>query len=77
MLMTPPPERPRGTVKDGDYVTVAGHGGDGCAKYSVWQRAMGIFWMTKEELTEAVPPAYSEYLGDQLFREVERRARAA
>ncbi len=28
----------------------------------VQQRAMGIDWMTREELSEAIPPAYSEFL---------------
>lgn len=29
--------------------------------------AMGIDWMSREELSEAVPPAYTEYLGRQLM----------
>jgi len=29
----------------------------------VWQYAMGIDWMNKEELSQAVPPVYSEYIG--------------
>jgi DNA (cytosine-5)-methyltransferase 1 len=57
----------KGTVKNGDYVTVAGHGGDGCAKYSVWCKAMGIDWMTKEELTQAIPPCYTKFIGEQLI----------
>lgn len=57
----------KGTVKNGDYVTVAGHGGDGCAKYSVWCKAMGIDWMTKEELTQAIPPCYTNFIGEQLI----------
>lgn len=28
------------------------------------QRAMGVDWMTREELSQAVPPAYSEFLGE-------------
>ena len=30
------------------------------------QQAMGVDWMSLEELSEAVPPAYTEFLGRQL-----------
>ena len=29
--------------------------------------AMGIAWMTREEYTEAIPPAYTEFIGKQLL----------
>jgi len=32
--------------------------------------AMQIDWMTKEELTQAIPPAYTEYIGKWLIKEV-------
>lgn len=32
----------------------------------VQQRAMGISWMTREELSEAIPPAYTRWLGTWL-----------
>ena len=41
------------------------NGGGNCSKAAAAD-AMGIDWMTKNELNEAVPPAYTEYLGWQL-----------
>lgn len=48
----------------GRWVTVAGH------QFSTasGSRAMGIAWMKREELAEAVPPAYTEYVGRHLRR---------
>jgi DNA (cytosine-5)-methyltransferase 1 len=31
-----------------------------------WQRAMGIDWMSTLELAQAIPPAYTEYVGQML-----------
>jgi len=36
----------------------------------VQQQAMGIDWMTLPELSEAIPPAYTEWVGDQLMLRV-------
>jgi DNA (cytosine-5)-methyltransferase 1 len=33
--------------------------------------AMGIDWMTLEELSEAIPPAYTEHVGRQLVDALE------
>jgi DNA (cytosine-5)-methyltransferase 1 len=38
----------------------------------VQQRAMGIDWMTLPELSEAIPPAYTEHIGAQLMVHIER-----
>ena len=43
-----------------DYVMV--NGGGNCSKAAAAD-AMGIDWMTKKELNEAIPPAYTEYVG--------------
>lgn len=58
-----------GTVKDGSYVTVAGHGGDSLDyRCSTWRTAMGIDWMTRYELTQAIPPAYTKFIGLHLLK---------
>lgn len=43
---------------------------------AVQQRAMGIDWMTLPELSEAVPPAYTEYIGGQLLAHLSQEAAA-
>jgi len=37
------------------------------------QEAMGIDWMTWPELTQAIPPAYTQYIGEQLIAIVAER----
>jgi DNA (cytosine-5)-methyltransferase 1 len=32
---------------------------------------MGIEWMTKAELNEAIPPAYSKYMGERLLEHMQ------
>lgn len=43
----------------------------------VQQRAMGIDWMTLEELSEAIPPVYTEHIGQYLLAEIRARKVAA
>lgn len=47
----------------GDFFTVAGHN---TGTYAEWADAMGIDWMTKKELSQAIPPLYSKYLVNQI-----------
>jgi hypothetical protein len=61
---------------DGEYYQVYGQGGQ---KGSVaeWQAAMGIPWLTnRNELAEAIPPAYSAYIGTYLLEIVATRKAA-
>jgi len=40
----------------------------GCnAPVAVMKEAMGIEWMTRAELTQAIPPAYTEFIGKYLM----------
>lgn len=34
---------------------------------ALWGRAMGIHWMSRRELSQAIPPAYTEFIGKQLM----------
>ena len=47
-----------------DFVQVTGGGNSSIAAA---RDAMGIDWMTKNELNEAIPPAYTQFIGVQLM----------
>ena len=62
----PHPERPAEVgrkVPDHGWMTVAGH----FLNVAAASRAMGIDWMTKGELAQAIPPAYTEWIGRRLL----------
>jgi len=40
----------------------------------VQRRAMGIDWMTLQELSEAIPPSYSEHIGRAALIAIARAA---
>jgi DNA (cytosine-5)-methyltransferase 1 len=44
--------------------------GNPAKELQVARYAMGIDWMTKKELNQAIPPAYTKYLGEQLIQHV-------
>lgn len=59
--------RPNGERRLSTVVQVYGNAGDS----SEWAAAMEIGWMTRDELREAIPPAYTRFLGDYLMLAVE------
>ena len=56
-------QRRKAHWEEGGFVSVVGDIG----RY-VGSEAMGIDWMTGEELSQAIPPAYTEFIGKQLMR---------
>ena len=76
----PPHERHVGSVTGGEFCGPYGQGGamwidpkrkelgrrKGSRKTADWGEAMQIDWMTRDELTQAIPPAYTRFLGRQL-----------
>lgn len=60
-----------GVFNQGPYYAVYGTGGER-GSLNEWQAAMGMPWCReKRELAEAIPPAYTEYIGDQLLQALE------
>jgi DNA (cytosine-5)-methyltransferase 1 len=59
---------------DPSDVSVFGHGGHVYHGVADWRDAMGIPWMTRDELAQAIPPAYTEFIGAQLLAALESAA---
>ena len=64
--------RPNGEPRRSAVVQVYGNGGD----RHLWGAALDIGWMSPEELTQAIPPAYTEHIGRQLMAAVLERIAA-
>ena len=63
------PRAGRGANKNG-WLSVAGHFPD----VAIGRKAMGIDWMSRDELSQAIPPAYSEYIGRAALQYIQTRA---
>jgi DNA (cytosine-5)-methyltransferase 1 len=60
-----------GEYFDGPYFAVYGDGG-GKGTVEQWQDAMGIHWTSdRKNLAEAIPPAYTKFIGAQLLDHIE------
>lgn len=76
-----PPCNHWGTVAGGDFAGVYAFGGKGHRHGRGvrdpknmpgpdWNAAMDIDWMTRQELTQAIPPAYTEFIGKALLAQL-------
>ncbi|SDD60378.1 DNA (cytosine-5)-methyltransferase 1 [Mycolicibacterium neoaurum] len=61
------PASKAGHWKPGTIMSISGH----VSPISKAREVMGIDWMTREELAESIPPAYTEHVGRQLLRSLE------
>lgn len=50
--------------KNGEFHSITGH----FSGVEEGQKAMGIDWLGQKELSQAIPPAYTEFLGNQIMR---------
>jgi len=48
-------------------VSVFGHGGHRYHGVAEWREVMGIDWMIRDELAQAIPPAYTEWIGSKIL----------
>jgi DNA (cytosine-5)-methyltransferase 1 len=77
--LTPPCHHPH------PVVSVVGHGTPSWVREKLgfnptihhYRAAMGIDWMNRNELSQAIPPAYTEHIGRDLIAVVQRQEAAA
>jgi DNA (cytosine-5)-methyltransferase 1 len=87
-LIAPAHAKHDGKIGDGKYFSVAGGSGRwkswGTVKRNItkgsiadWRKAMGVDWMVMGEIQQAIPPAYTEWIGRQLMDHLNGIARMA
>ncbi len=52
-------------------ISVFGHGGHVYHGVQEWREVMGIDWMLRDELAQAIPPAYTEFIGREFLRQIQ------
>ena len=61
----------------GEAIGVYGHGGHTGKHRMAYadeaREALGIEWMSRDEMTQAIPPAYTQFIGEQLLAILEAR----
>jgi DNA (cytosine-5)-methyltransferase 1 len=55
-------------VRDGEFMHVVGN----FSGVALARKAMGIDWMMRDELREAIPPAYTEFIGRKALAYINR-----
>jgi DNA (cytosine-5)-methyltransferase 1 len=81
-LMSPPhaPHRDKtpsagNGISPKGFISVCGAGGvRGMTEPEItryWQMAMGIDWMGRNDLAQAIPPAFTRFIGDQMLSQME------
>lgn len=55
-------------VSEGDVITPVGH----FSNVVYAKKVMGIDWMGQKDLAQAIPPAYTEFIGKQLMERIQK-----
>jgi DNA (cytosine-5)-methyltransferase 1 len=61
------PASKAGHWQPGTVISVEGN----CSPIALARTAMGIDWMPRAELAEAIPPAYTQFIGEQIITHIE------